>query len=184
MRRYLVVAHKTLGGQHLLDELHRLREEDPYCTFHLIVPEHHPTRRGWTDHDVLMAARATLDQMLERLAEMRIGATGEVGDVNPVYAVGSTLRREGRDAFAGIILSTLPQGDLPLVAARRSAPHGRRVSRPSAHPPRRRGIARALTARQVGGGVRDSAAASARASVIVNSSSPAIMRNGLRPTGD
>jgi len=110
MRRYLVVAHKTLGGQHLLDELHRLREEDPYCTFHLVVPEHHPTRRGWTDHDVLMAARATLDQMLERLAEMRIGATGEVGDANPVYAVGSTLRREGRDAFAGIILSTLPKG--------------------------------------------------------------------------
>jgi hypothetical protein len=110
MRRYLVVAHRTLGGQHLLDELHRLREEDPYCTFHLIVPEYHPTTRTWNEHAVHLAAARSLDEMLERLAEMRIGATGEVGDANPVYAVGVALRREGRDAFAGIIVSTLPKG--------------------------------------------------------------------------
>lgn len=110
MRRYLVVAHKTLGGAHLLDELHRLRDEDPYCSFHLIVPEHHPAARGWNEHDVQMEAKARLDEMLERLAEMRIGATGEVGDANPVYAVGVALRREGPDAFAGLILSTLPKG--------------------------------------------------------------------------
>ena len=110
MRRYLVVAHKTMGGDHLIAELHRLREEDPYCTFHLIVPEHHPNFRGWSEHDVLMAARAVLDEMLERLAEMRIGATGEVGDANPVYAVGTVLRRDGADAYAGLILSTLPKG--------------------------------------------------------------------------
>jgi hypothetical protein len=110
MRRYLVVAHRTLGGAHLLDELHRLREEDPYCTFHLIVPEYHPATRTWDEHSVMRAARATLDEMLERLAEMRIGATGEIGDSNPVYAVGSTLRRESRHSFAGIILSTLPKG--------------------------------------------------------------------------
>lgn len=110
MRRYLVVAHRTLGGAHLLEELHRRREEDPYCTFHLIVPEYHPMNRGWTDHDVRVNAARTLDEMLERLAEMRIGATGEVGDANPIYAVGVALRREGRDAFSGIILSTLPKG--------------------------------------------------------------------------
>src|SRR5262245_59413116 len=109
MRRYLVVAHRTLGGPHLLDELHYRREADPYCTFHLIVPEYHPTTRTWNDHEVHLAAARTLDEMLARLAEMRIGATGEVGDSNPVYAVGVTLRREGRDAFAGIILSTLPK---------------------------------------------------------------------------
>ena len=109
MRRYLVVAHRTLGGAHLLEELRRRREEDPYCSFHLIVPEYHPTNRTWNDHEVQVAAARTLDEMLERLAEMRIGATGEVGDANPVYAVGVTLRREGRDAFAGIIISTLPK---------------------------------------------------------------------------
>jgi hypothetical protein len=110
MRRYLVVAHRTLGGAHLLEELHRRREDDPYCTFHLIVPEYHPSNRTWTDHQVQLEAKHVLDEMLERLAEMRIGATGEIGDANPVYAVGSTLRRQGRDSFAGIILSTLPKG--------------------------------------------------------------------------
>jgi hypothetical protein len=110
MRRYLVVAHRTLGGAHLLEELHRRREEDPYCMFHLIVPEYHPTKGTWHEHDVHMAAKRTLDEMLERLAEMRIGASGEVGDANPVYAIGAALRREGHDAFAGIILSTLPKG--------------------------------------------------------------------------
>ena len=110
MRRYLVVAHRTLGGAHLLEELHRRREEDPYCTFHLIVPEYHPMSRGWNDHEVHLAAARMLDEMLERLAEMRIGATGEIGDANPIYAVGVTLRREGRDAFCGIMLSTLPKG--------------------------------------------------------------------------
>ncbi len=110
MRTYLVVAHRTLGGAHLLDELHRLREADPYCGFHLIVPEHHPAWRGWDEHDVHVAAQRTLAEMLERLAEMRIGATGEVGDANPVYAVGVALRRDGADAYAGIVLSTLPRG--------------------------------------------------------------------------
>jgi len=110
MRRYLVVAHKTMGGDHLIDELHRLREEDPSCTFHLVVPEHHPSMRGWGEHDVMMAARGVLDEMLDRLAVMRIGATGEVGDSNPVYAVGVVLRRDGSDHYAGIILSTLPKG--------------------------------------------------------------------------
>ena len=110
MHRYLVVAHKTLGGDHLIDELHRRRETDPYCTFHLVVPEHHPSFRGWGEHDVMIAARQALDEMLDRLAMMRIGATGEVGDSNPVYAVGVVLRREGADSFDGLILSTLPRG--------------------------------------------------------------------------
>ena len=110
MRRYLVVAHRTLGGAHLLEELHRRREADPYCGFHLIVPEYHPANRTWNEHDVHLSAARTLQEMLERLAEMRIGATGEIGDANPVYAIGVTLRREGHDAFAGIIVSTLPKG--------------------------------------------------------------------------
>jgi hypothetical protein len=57
-----------------------------------------------------MAAKAVLDEMLERLATMRIGATGEIGDANPIYAVGAVLRRDGTDAYSGIILSTLPKG--------------------------------------------------------------------------
>jgi hypothetical protein len=43
------------------------------------------------------------------MAEMGMGATGEVGDPSPVYAIGTVLRREGESAFAGIVLSTLPK---------------------------------------------------------------------------
>jgi hypothetical protein len=110
MRRYLVVAHKTLGGSHLMDHLHHLREEDPYCQFHLLVPVHHPKSGTWTEGSVRAEAKARLDEILELMAAMRMGATGEVGDANPVYAVGSVLRREGPSAFSGIILSTLPKG--------------------------------------------------------------------------
>ena len=110
MRRYIVVAHRTLGGPHLLEELVRRREADPFCTFHLIVPEHHANKTGWDDVAVRAEAQRTLAEMLERLAEMRIGATGEVGASNPVYAVSELLQREGSGTFSGIILSTLPKG--------------------------------------------------------------------------
>lgn len=110
MRRYLVVAHKTLGGAHLFEHLHQLRAEDPHCRFHVIVPEQHPSDHAWTEGGVHAAAAARLDEMLATMASMGMGATGEVGDPNPVYAVGVTLRREGRHTFSGIIVSTLPKG--------------------------------------------------------------------------
>ena len=109
MRRYLVVAHKTLGGSHLFDHLHHLRAEDPNCRFHLLVPEQHPHDHAWTDGEAHRAAEARLAEVLEAMAAMGMGATGEVGDSNPVYAIGTVLRREGDDAFAGIVLSTLPK---------------------------------------------------------------------------
>ena len=110
MRRYLVVAHRTLGGEHLMEHLRQLRAEHGDCQFHLVVPVFHPTDRQWTEGQVEAAARDRLDEILEIVAEMGIGADGEIGDASPVYAVDTVLRREGHDAFAGIILSTLPQG--------------------------------------------------------------------------
>jgi hypothetical protein len=109
MRRYLVVAHKTLGGAHLFEHLHELRAQDPHCRFHLLVPEQHPRDHAWTDGGLERAAKARLDEVLGRMAEMGMGATGEVGDTNPVYAIGTVLRREGPSSFCGIILSTLPK---------------------------------------------------------------------------
>lgn len=109
MRRYLVVAHRTLGGAHLVEHLHGLREEDPYARFHLVVPEYHPLDHPWTESEVRAKARERLESTLENMAAMGVGASGEVGDSNPVYAIGVTLRREGREAFSGIILSTLPR---------------------------------------------------------------------------
>ncbi len=109
MRQYLVVAHRTLGGAHLMEHLHELREADPYCRFHLIVPQYHPPDHAWTEHEVEQEAQARLDEMLARMAAMGMGATGEVGDANPVYAIGTTLRHMGEDAFTGIVVSTLPK---------------------------------------------------------------------------
>ncbi len=109
MPRYLVVAHRTLGGARLVEHLQQLRRDEPYSTFHVVVPEYHPMG-GWTEHSVRLAAQAALDEMLDRMSVMRIGATGEIGDANPVYAVGAVLRDQGEDTFSGIVLSTLPKG--------------------------------------------------------------------------
>src|SRR5207248_5157494 len=91
MRRIVVIASRTLCEQHLLDELHRRRELGE-VTFHLLVPASHP-HGGWTDAQAIAEARARLDEMLDTLAVAGIGATGEVGDANPVFAVGDLMRR-------------------------------------------------------------------------------------------
>jgi len=106
MRRYLVVAHQTLGGQHLIDEVQRRMAEGP-CQFHLLVPCHHPPDHSLTDHEIEEQARRVLDAGLERFRALGADATGEIGDVNPVYAVDGVLRRQ---PFDEIILSTLPAG--------------------------------------------------------------------------
>ena len=108
MRRYLVVAHRTLGGAHLMEHLHHLREEDSYCQFHLVVPRYHPSTGSWNDAKIDARARATLDEMLDRMTAMGMGATGEIGDANPVLAVEDAMRREGVGTITGIVVSTLP----------------------------------------------------------------------------
>jgi hypothetical protein len=109
MRRYLVVAHRTLGGRHLLEHLEELRAQGP-CRFHLLVPEEHPSDHVWSEAEVRAAAHRRLQEGLDRLHDIGIIADGEVGDANPVYAIGVVLRREGPEAFTGLVLSTLPVG--------------------------------------------------------------------------
>jgi GABA permease len=109
MRRYLVVAHRTLGGDHLLEHVQALREEGP-CRFLLLVPVEHPSDHAWSDGEVAHAARRRLQEGRDRFHDEGIVVDGEIGDANPVYAVSTVLRREGPGAFTGIILSTLPPG--------------------------------------------------------------------------
>lgn len=108
MRRYLIVAHRTLGGDHLIEHVRALLAEGP-CRFHLLVPVEHPMG-SWSDGQVAAAAKRALQEGLDRFHDERIVADGEIGDANPVYAAGVVIRREGDDAFTGIILSTLPPG--------------------------------------------------------------------------
>lgn len=106
MKRILVIANRTLCEQHLLDELHRRREMGQVM-FHLLVPASHP-HGGWTDAQARTEASERLDDMLDTLASASIGATGEVGDANPVFAAGDLLRRG--EVFDEIVVSTLPVG--------------------------------------------------------------------------
>jgi hypothetical protein len=113
MRRILVVANRTLCEQHLLDELRRRKEAGP-VTFHLLVPASHPTGAWtWSETQAEQEARARLDDLLETLAIGGIGATGEVGDAQPVSAVDDLLRRA---SFDEIIVSTLPVGTSSWLA--------------------------------------------------------------------
>lgn len=105
MKRILIVANRTLCEQHLLDEVHRRREQSAVA-FHLLVPASHPSG-GWTDAQAEREATARLEEMLEVLAIAGIGATGEIGDPSPVLAVADLLRRE---QFDEVIVSTLPLG--------------------------------------------------------------------------
>jgi hypothetical protein len=128
MRRYLIVAHRTLGGDHLIEHVRALREEGP-CRFLLLVPVEHPSGHPWTEGEVNATARKKLQEGLDRFHEEGIIADGEIGDANPVYAVSTVVRREGPEAFTGIVLSTLPPGpsrwlhwDVPS-RMRREFPH-------------------------------------------------------------
>jgi hypothetical protein len=107
VRRYLVVANQTLGGEHLLDKARECSGEGP-CAFHVVVPA---TPSGehltWTEGEALAIAQRRLDQALVKFREIGVEADGQVGDPSPLLAIQDALRRE---TFDEIILSTLPPG--------------------------------------------------------------------------
>jgi GABA permease len=109
MGAYLVVAHRTLVEDHLLDHVRSLCEAGE-CRFHLVVPVTHPRDHAWTDGEVSAAAGRRLDEGIQAFGAVGAEVTGEVGDANPVYAVATALRASGDRDWAGIIVSTLPPG--------------------------------------------------------------------------
>jgi hypothetical protein len=110
MRRILVVAHKTLGGQHLLEEVGR-RMKGGDCSVHLVVPVSHPFS-PFTEASLHTEAQHVLDEGLRRIRELdptgAIDVTGEVGDANPVYAA-EVVKNRG-EPIDEVIVSTLPRG--------------------------------------------------------------------------
>jgi hypothetical protein len=107
MSRYLVVANRTLLGEHLMERLSQCVAEGP-STFHLLVPASHPEGLTYTRGHDRAGAAARLKEALVMLGRAGMEATGEVGDPDPVNAVRDTLNRG--EAFDEIILSTLPAG--------------------------------------------------------------------------
>jgi cell pole-organizing protein PopZ len=122
VRRYLVVANRTLGGAHLTAKVRECLAAGP-CEFHVLVPASHSTRDfTWTEGGDRTAAEARLAEAMVRFKASGAVVTGEVGDTNPIEAIGDVLRRE---SFDEIILSTLPPGvsrwlgqDLPSRVAK------------------------------------------------------------------
>lgn len=107
MKRYLVVANQTLGGDHLL-ELLRDRVAQDSCEIHTLVPatvdQTHWTSDEETDREL---AQRRLSLALERFGQLDAEVTGEVGDHLVVDGILDVLRREH---FDEVILSTLPTG--------------------------------------------------------------------------
>jgi hypothetical protein len=107
MRRFLVVANQTLGGEHLVDEVRGCLAGGA-CHFHIVVPATEPKDHAVTSEGEARAmAQVRLDAALARFRELGAEADGEVGDERPMDAIRDALMdRE----FDGIVLSTLPQG--------------------------------------------------------------------------
>lgn len=107
MRRYLVVANQTLGGEHLAMKVKELLAEGP-CRFHILVPATVPADHAvFTEGEAGALAQRRLDDALARFRDMGAEADGEVGDASPFEAIADALRDEDFDA---IVLSTLPVG--------------------------------------------------------------------------
>jgi hypothetical protein len=112
MRRYLVVANRTLGGEHLAEEITKrvaaARTDEDECEFHVVVPITHLAGRGIeTEGEVRAAAELRLAAALDRFAAWGVEASGEIGDARPLTAISDVLRHRH---FDEIILSTLPPG--------------------------------------------------------------------------
>ncbi|HZN13054.1 MAG TPA: hypothetical protein VFB78_02200 [Acidimicrobiales bacterium] len=106
MRRYLVVANLTVTEPHLL---HKVRDcmAAGEASFHIVVPASPPAGATWTESRSRSEAQTRLDAGLDAFGRLGANATGEVGDPNPVDAVGDELLKADYDE---IILSTLPAG--------------------------------------------------------------------------
>jgi len=107
VRRYLVVANQTLGGEHLMSKVRECMAAGP-SRFHIVVPASQPPEHmTHTEGQARALAGRRLEVALERFRAIGADVQGEVGDGNPVEAISDTMRLH---AFDEVILSTLPPG--------------------------------------------------------------------------
>jgi hypothetical protein len=107
MRRYLVVANQTLGGEHLAKTVGACQSAGP-ARFHIVVPATVPQDHAvWTEGEAKALATRRLDAAVERFRELGAEVDGEVGDERPLQAIADALQER---QFDEIILSTLPPG--------------------------------------------------------------------------
>jgi hypothetical protein len=121
MRSYLVIANQTLAEKELTQAIRQRVEAGP-SSFYVLVPN---TRAGdlaarvarnapiapavggaTTDALATEHAQHRLGQLLNDLRGLGADVAGDLGDADPLQAVGELLERR---KFDEIILSTLPQ---------------------------------------------------------------------------
>lgn len=107
MRRYLVVANRTLAGEHLRDLVRDCVGREP-CHFDVLVPAS-PAPDHWasTEEEDHAQARDRLDATLEAFRSLGASAEGQVTGPQPIPAVLDALREQPYDE---VVLSTLPPG--------------------------------------------------------------------------
>jgi hypothetical protein len=116
VRRYLVVANQTLGGEELWVAI-RERIATGDCHFHLLVPATPAAQldpgstageaeEGRPGEDLgRRLARQRMRQELDRMRELGASVSGEIGVADPIDAVRVVLHRW---EFDEVIVSTLP----------------------------------------------------------------------------
>ncbi|MGE0880654.1 MAG: dodecin family protein [Acidimicrobiia bacterium] len=142
VRRYLVVANRTLGGAALKTAIADRMAQGP-TEVHVVVPVlpsvarialsldpvspgyvmSDPTVLAEAERESAAEARDRLAAQLDELKDAGASATGEVGSADPLVAIGSVL---ARSSFDEIVLCTLPASgskwikmDLPSRVQRR-----------------------------------------------------------------
>lgn len=108
VRRVLVVANETVGGDELMGAIGELALAGQR-EFLVVSPALNSRLRTWTsDEDPARAqAQARLDATLGRLAEIGVEAHGQVGDADPLVAMEDAVRLFHPDE---IVVSTHPAG--------------------------------------------------------------------------
>jgi GABA permease len=108
VRRVLVVANETVGGEELMKTIGDLALAGQ-SEFYVVSPALTSRLKTWTsDEDGARAtAQKRLDATIARLASVGIEARGTVGDVDPVVAIQDAMRTFHPDE---IVISTHPEG--------------------------------------------------------------------------
>jgi nucleotide-binding universal stress UspA family protein len=108
LRRILVIANETVGGQRLREEIRRRSAGYDEQVLVVCPALNSPLRHWASDEDNARAqAQERLSASLARLREAGVDAKGEVGDAEPLQAMEDALRLFGADE---IIISTHPEG--------------------------------------------------------------------------
>jgi hypothetical protein len=108
VRRVLVVANETMGGEELMGAIGELALAGR-TEFLVVCPALNSRLKTWTsDEDPAREeAQKRLDATLAHLASIGIEAKGEVGDVDPLVAIEDGVHLYHPDE---IVISTHPEG--------------------------------------------------------------------------